>query len=369
MTSPNQATEAVLTDIETRQRQIAADKAAAAKEQDSIDRQIAQLREQAAANAKAQRELDEQRERLEREAIDRQRELRPDHVDRDVAASVATGLLNAFEAVHVTEAEMVGPDRRAERLWDAIDDARCRLLTDDIADDARPLVLAIEGVIEACDLFESFRRPEFGAARAADGEPLRDIRCWAFPEQSSLVRSSLEELRRELAGDDAPAPIEGVGELVGQNVSFRQICEMHGMLLPDGSADIGALGQLIERALGHVGFYREVVGRSHLVRMAAMNADDAWEMRSNSIERRRSASHTLPGSAARLGALRPGRLTAPPASAGEDEAEEESLLAKRRAYHRARLISHAEASEAAAKKNSQVATAADWNTFQSQFAR
>ncbi|QDV54916.1 hypothetical protein Mal33_08820 [Rosistilla oblonga] len=217
----NEKTEAALSDIEARQRQIAADKAAADKEQDVIDRQIAQLREQAAANAKAQRELDEQRERLEREAIDRQRELRPDHVDRDVAASVATDLLDAFEAVHVTEAEMVGPDRRAERLWDAIDDARCRLLTDDIAEDARPVVLAIEGVIEACDFFESFRRPEFGAARAADGEPPRDIRAWAFPEQSGIVRKSLDELRRELSGEAAPPPIEGVGELIGQNVTFR----------------------------------------------------------------------------------------------------------------------------------------------------
>ncbi|WP_417745972.1 hypothetical protein [Rosistilla oblonga] len=369
MTTPNQATEAVLTDIETRQRQIAADKAAAAKEQDSIDRQIAQLREQAEANTKAQRELDEQRERLEREAIDRQRELRPDHVDRDVAASVATGLLHAFEAVHVTEAEMVGPDRRAERLGDAIDDARCRLLTDDVAEDARPIVLAIEGVIEACDLFEAFRRPEFGAARAADGEPPRDIRAWAFPEQSGIVRASLDELRRELSGEAAPPPIESVGELVGQNVTFRQICEMHGMLLPDGSAYIGALGQLIDRALERIGFYGEIAGRSHLVRMAALNAADAWAMRSNSLERRRTTSHTLPGSAARLGALRPGRMTEPPAPDGVDEAEEEALLAKRRAYHRGRLASEAEAAEAAAKENFKVATAADWDTFGRRFAK
>ncbi|QDV66967.1 hypothetical protein Poly24_06570 [Rosistilla carotiformis] len=369
MTSPNQKTEAALTDIEARQRQIAADKAAADKEQDAIDRQIAQLREQAAANAKAQHELDEQRERLEREAIDRQRDLRPDHVDREVASSVATDLLDAFEAVHVAEADMVGPDRRDERLWDAIDDARCRLLTDDIAEDARLVVLAIEGVIDACDLFESFRRPEFQNPRNSDGEPLRDIRAWAFPEQSALVRSSLDELRRELSGDDAPNPIEGVGELVGQNVTFRQICEMHGMLLPDGSADIGALGQLIERALGRVGFYREIAGRSHLVRMAALNAADAWAMRSNSLERRRTASHTLPGSAARLGALRPGRMMEPPAPDGVDEAEEEAMLAKRRAFHRARLISDAEAAAAAAKENFKVATAADWDSFGRRFAK
>ncbi|QDV54915.1 hypothetical protein Mal33_08810 [Rosistilla oblonga] len=59
----------------------------------------------------------------------------------------------------------------------------------------------------------------------------------------------------------------------------------------------------------------------------------------------------------------------PPAPDGVDEAEEEALVANRRAYHRNKLATEAEAAEAAAKENFKVATAADWDTFGRRFAK
>ncbi len=206
-------------------------------------------------------------------------------------------------------------EQTAADLWRVIDDVRCSLLTPQVDDDARPIVLAIEGVIDICDSWERMRRPEVAGSLVANGEPMRDIRHESFPSSSTVVMGIVGELRNVLAGKST-TPIEGFGELLQQNVSLNQACRMHGLALPDGSPDLATLGMLIDRALGVVGFYREINAWTHLKSMGAMNAADAWAIRSSMLEERRAKSHRLPGSAQRAGDYRAGRLAV---AVGDDD--------------------------------------------------
>lgn len=283
-----------------------ADAAAARDQEAKLAEDAEKLRKQAVERETFRKSLEREIARAEREAVDQQRRIPPAPVTAEVATEVAQSLLHAFDDVS-DSSDGKPAEQRADSLWAAIDDARSRLLTDQVDEDARAIVVAVEAVIKACDEWETARSPDFQNVRGHDGEPLTDIRGQIFPGGSSVVRRLLSELIMVLGGEMPSHAIEGIGELIGQNVSINQLARMHQLLLPDGSPDLETLGFLIDRGLGAAGFYREANHWAHIKRSGALNHADAWAIRSGSLERRREANHNRPGASQLAGTARYGR--------------------------------------------------------------
>lgn len=300
-----------------------ADEAAAAEEESRLAAEAEKLQQQAKDRHAAREKLRHEIKRAELEAINRHRKIIPSAITHKTAIEVAQALLRAFEDVDQPREGSSAPvGQRAAQLWDAIDDARCRLLTADVDEDARATVLAIEGVVDACDDWERHRQPAAIEARGADGKPLVDLQMQTFPHESSLVRQLTAELQRVLDGEEA-APLEGIGRLIADGVSLRQISLMHGLVMADNSPDMTAIGSLIERALaGTPRFFEEVNSWSHLKRLGAMNAADAWAIRAANLQSRRESSSNTPGSPQLAGTVRPGRLAQPSADASPTEPQD-----------------------------------------------
>lgn len=282
---------------------------------DRLRGEIAKLESEAKQAEAEAAESARKAEQARREAKDRARELRPDRVDANAANEAALMLLFAFrradgelEAASQAELEGRSVQARASALWETIDDVRCRLMTEEVDQNASRLVLAVEATIAACDDFEAMRRSELAGVKFEDGSTIDGIRAMSFPQGSRVVRQCIEDLHAVMENETREPKLEGIGTLLSQNVAPSQICKIYGIVLPNGSADFSLLGAIIDRSLGRCGFYRDSAPWQFLRGMGALGLDDAWKIRQAGLEERRNRPAHLPGSPQRTGALREGRL-------------------------------------------------------------
>jgi len=243
--------------------------------------------------------------------IDAERRIAPPPVTLEIAKEAAARLIDSFEEKpkqqpsHLTpayEPEPTNIEERAKQTWDTIDDVRCRLLTEEVADDARRIVMAVEAVVAACDEWERQRIPQ------TLNYDESNVRSMSVPQHSGLVKALMSELKRVLEGT-VPNRVEPIGELIAQNVPLQQICKIYGFMKPDGREDLSSLGSVIDSALSAGGFYYDNSGSQwlHLRRMGAITPKQAWTSRQNFVGQRKQIAENMPGAAARGTRLRAGR--------------------------------------------------------------
>lgn len=235
-------------------------------------RQLAALEQQIADDERAAAEAAAAEEQSRRQAADAERMRPPAPVSLKVARAQAAKLLEALSPARDTDAEV--PDPAGQ--WVAIDDVRARLLTSEVADDARSVIIAVEAIVQAADDWELAR---------SKGASIVGSR----PSTSAGIKTLIDELQSILAGEAPRNKVpEGIGTLIGQDVPPSQIALMIGCRRPDNSADVPLLGVLIDRGLKAAGF-DEVASLTHTRHLGAINSDDAWTSRQATVEERRRA--------------------------------------------------------------------------------
>lgn len=213
--------ESALADLADKKRQLEA-----AEEQLRRDR-LQALKDQKAA------ELEEKKAALM---------IEPEPVTLEVARQLAKRMLVAFECeTTLAEIEPRPEPLTSEELWTVVDEVRAKLLTQKVDQDARELVLGVEGVIQICDRWEHFRAGHVRTDVGGDGYGLgRD------PRDCRPVKRLVKELRAMFDGKE-PQKSESIGTLVSQGLDFNQVSRMLGMIDPTGNPDLPAIGTLCDR--------------------------------------------------------------------------------------------------------------------------
>ncbi|WP_345323147.1 hypothetical protein [Novipirellula rosea] len=281
---------------QSRREQAIRDQAAAAE---AVAQQEADLVAQQQRIADARAKLERQAREIEQAELEvrrKQAEIPAERVDLATATDVAGKLHAAFENYRHPgdEPEQV----LADAVWDAVDDARDRLLTDDVDDQARALVLAINGVTMACERWELCRS---GQILPASGIDLDTAGLGSSPATSRRVESLEKEMLAVLSGEQPPKT-ESIGRLVGEGIDTRQICKMIRLVNPDGSSALGVLGQIIDSG------DRAQPSWEHVRWFGTLDFDTAWERRQADIPRRKQLKSDHYAASAH-GSVRPNRLS------------------------------------------------------------
>lgn len=225
-------------------KQTAAEKAAA--DMESALRELADKRRELEA-AEEQLRADQLRALKEQKdaEIEEKRAhllLEPDPIDLQTAKQLAKRVLITFED-ETTLSEMdPRPDHlTSAKFWESVDEIRSRALTQKVDKDARELILGIEGILQLVDRWEHCRAGHVRVDVGSDGYGLgRD------PRDCRAIKRLVKELRNMFDGK-APPKNESIGDLICQNLDFRQIAKMIGMIGPEGGPDLAAIATLVDR--------------------------------------------------------------------------------------------------------------------------
>lgn len=311
-TAPRPVAPVVTESPETRLAAAMAEADRVAAERAAAEQKLADVRDKAAALAKQIADAEAEaakvaaaEARAVQATIDAQRAIEPDPVTIEVARTSGQSLVDAFSNCERTDANKSVPE-----LWKVADDVRCRLLTSAVDEDARAVVLAIEGVVIAMDEWEHVRTIEYNDA--LDDETRRrmdiiDIRVQLRPGDSGRIARRVRELKMVVDGEVPPPIKERIGQLIASGVSVNQICKMFGLVRIDGAADLAGLGEIIDGSLAAFGWYGDVGRWHHLAVTGLMSSDAAWEWRQIELQRRRQIEHGRVGSPARIYETRFGR--------------------------------------------------------------
>jgi exonuclease VII large subunit len=223
-----------------------------------IEEKQRQIREaqQAGVRAKLDEKAAEQAERI----AERRKKLHKP-VSAEIARRVAEDIVRLFK-----DDDDIDPSE----WWEKLEDARCRLHSNEVDEDARSLVLAAELVVGAADHWSEHRATaEFGH------------RFSRTPRGDHRVQNSVTELQRELAGDPVPQ-MESMFALFEANVDSQQMAKMLGIVTVDGTGDTEALARFFDRLAERAGIQER---RSLAVKKyGALDDADAWQMRAQRIE-------------------------------------------------------------------------------------
>lgn len=221
--------------------------------------------------------------------------LEPPRVTKDVAIELAQQVLTAFESEDYLSTL---PERPAplqpSQLWETIDTARARLLTQTVDDDAQLIVLSVEAIIRQADAWEHHRAGNVPTEVGAEGIGLgRD------PRDNRAVGKLLRELHKILEGRPAPK-VESIGKLCSENVDFGQVARIVGLVDPTGQPALHAIAALIDRG--------RPTGRSWLCArwLGFWDLESAWKIRQSMVPIYRQKRADEVGGIA-LDAHRPGR--------------------------------------------------------------
>ncbi|PHQ35170.1 HlyD family secretion protein [Rhodopirellula bahusiensis] len=176
----------------------------------------------------------------------------------------------------------------SKKFWCAIDNARDRLLTTDVDDDASAIVLGVEGIVLACERWEEDRKnlweTEIPPSELGD--------C---PPENHRVEKFERDLRRLLAGESPTFTLPMIGDLILEGLSFRQIAQRLNYLRPSGVVCLETLAVLVDT------FDRQDGPEFISVHwMGARTFETAWKRRQASIESRRKRRNLSIASSLRI---------------------------------------------------------------------
>lgn len=309
----------ILSEIEQRKKDAAMAEQQQAEQlstSEQLQKEIAKLTAELESTRKSAAEAAEHAEKARIDAENRSKALLPDAVDLRTAEIVARDLLAAVVEFdrEFSERELLEFQRRGvstteaatARLWQALDSAKQRIGTTDIAPDARRLVLAIHSLLEISDEFESVRQPDYQVERSMVGESPMDMRMVESPRDCQIFNTMAKELRKVLDGEAFSPAKEDLGELIGQGVAINQIARMFGLVLVNNEPDLRTLGLLVSRGIRGEDL-KTVLAHKAIVRTGCTSFEDAWAFRQSEVTRLRNLPSSFPG-AVQTDVPRPGRL-------------------------------------------------------------
>ena len=302
---------AEIKEAKDRRDAIALERERAAKRLEAEELALAKHNERIAASQKRIREQEEAERKAELDLRRAQANVMPDTVTRDVAIEVAETLLAAFETYRTNPEELAG-QVLSDFGWDAIDAARDRLLTTEVADDATLITLAVEGVISATERWEAACSGMIGGAMAGSVESLGP-----HPIGNRRVETLEGELRSIIDGAE-PKKMESIGRLISEKIDVNQIARMFGLIEANGASALSHLGQIIDS--GCVAQPSYLCVRWH----GTLSFEEAWQRRQAWVPRRRKfkSDHYMASS---HGSLRDGRRNGNGVASRHLREEEEDL--------------------------------------------
>lgn len=205
-----------------------------------------------------------------------------------IALGIAEGLIEAASVYRENPKQLKETDLN-DNLWESIDSARTRLLTEEINEDCRLIVVAVERVIRIADNWERSRL-DSGFKGSVSGYSIGE---------NSRFKKAVTELQSIL--NDEPVPtMSAIGLLVTQDLGLDGIARTLDLVLVDGKPDLHSLADLIDSRC-------EVRPSWACIRSwGVTDVGAAWARRQADVERRQRIPFKNPGSSAH-GASRPGR--------------------------------------------------------------
>jgi hypothetical protein len=266
-----------------RQRAEAESKRAEAEMRDleKLEADLEARRKAAEAARIARIEAEQAIEEAEKKARYAEADLPQERVTIEVATLTANRVLSAFDLFR-GEGKFADQPRESireatQRFWESIDAARDRLLTQEIDQDARQIVLCTEGVIHACERWEADVTATTDPHEVA--APMGD--CPADPECRHLAKFE-RDLRRCLAGEKPNVILDRAGDLIRERLSFEQIAKTLTFIRPNGSICYETLSLYIDTA------DRKATPEFLAVHwLGARTFETAWQRRQMTVESRR----------------------------------------------------------------------------------
>ncbi|MCC9644986.1 hypothetical protein LOC71_22140 [Rhodopirellula sp. JC740] len=296
---------------------------AEAKELEKLEAELKARREAADAARIAKLEAEKAIAEAEKRARYAEADLPQERVTIEVATLTANRVLDAFDRFRgdgkYSEQPRESLQESTQRFWDVIDAARDRLLTSEVDDDARQIVLCCEGVIHACERWEADVTATTDPHEVSS--PMGD--CPADQECRHVAKFE-RDLRRCVAGESPNVILDRAGDLIRERLSFEQIAKTLTFVRPNGSICYETLALYIDTADRKA--TREFVSVHWL---GGRTFETAWQRRQMTVDSRRKRRNES-FAASSHGIFRPNRHPyAGPASEADPITESVTAYANR----------------------------------------
>lgn len=254
---------------------------AEARELEKLEAELKARRDAADAARIARIEAEQAIAEAEQKARYAEADLPQERVTIEVATLAANSVLDAIARFRgegkYAEQPRESLQESTQRFWETIDAARDRLLTQEIDQEARQIVLCTEGVIHACERWEADVTATTDPHEVSS--PMGD--CPADSECRHVAKFE-RDLRRCLAGDKANVVLDRAGDLIRERLSFEQIAKTLTFIRPNGSICYETLSLYIDTA------DRKATPEFLAVHwLGARTFETAWQRRQMTVDARR----------------------------------------------------------------------------------
>tara|TARA_R110002072_G_scaffold303064_1_gene492439 strand:- start:4581 stop:5588 length:1008 start_codon:yes stop_codon:yes gene_type:complete len=254
---------------------------AEARELEKLEADLEARRKTAEAARIARIEAEQAIAEAEKKARYAEADLPQERVTIEVATLTANRVLGAFDRWRgdgqYAEQPRESLQDSTQRFWESIDAARDRLLTQEIDQEARQIVLCTEGVIHACERWEADSTAVTDPHEVSDSMGV----CPADSECRHVAKFE-RDLRRCLAGDKPNVVLDRAGDLIRERLSFEQIAKTLTFIRPNGSICYETLSLYIDTA------DRKATPEFLAVHwLGARTFETAWQRRQMTVDARR----------------------------------------------------------------------------------